>query len=343
MQNPSMAVTPTRVVIVGAGAAGVFTAYRLRQMAPTYEVVLVEASGRVGGNARSVSLDLDGTTYSIDVGAQFFYRTPQPDYVSLLADLGLFDAPSRIETRATGLTLWDRQARKPRLWLPSHVGGFLRYRADDWSRLIAFATFLGYAWLLDRESGTGADPSVDDWIGTLALVDSEFKDKVIREFLYQFVTMPADRIGEASARYAITYFVRNVFGEHGVVEPDPDVDDPAGAPTFSVYQSLIGLDGVLTRALDAAGVVPRLHEPVTAVRKTIDGHLEVVTTAGTISADHVVLATDPQTSAAVLSAGAFPAPDLVASLAACEYSDLQISLQNGAPCWMPEDRPTGSR
>ena len=63
-----------------------------------------------------------------------------------------------------------------------------------------------------------------------------------------------------------------------------------------------------------------------------------MTTAGTIPADHVVLATDPQTAAAVLSAGAFPAPDLVASLAACEYSDLQISLQNGAPCWMPEDK-----
>ena len=63
--------------------------------------------------------------------------------------------------------------------------------------------------------------SVDDWVDDLALLDNQFKDDVLRRFFYQFVTLPRDRVGEASARYAITYFVRNVFGEPGIDAPDP--------------------------------------------------------------------------------------------------------------------------
>ena len=149
--------------------------------------------------------------------------------------------------------------------------------------------------------------------------------------------MPADRIGEASARYAITYFIRNVFGEPGFTEPDPAIPAPPGAPTFEVYQSRIGLDGILQRALEAAGVVARLNEPVTAVSRNADGTLEVTTSSDAVTADHVVFATDPSTAAAILGAGSFPAPDLISALQHCEYGDLEISMQNGTPCWMPGD------
>ena len=220
---------------------------------------------------------------------------------------------------------------------PRHLNGFLRYRARDWERLIGFATFLAYAFLLDRDRPGNWSLSVDEWSQSLALLDSEFKDEVLRPFLYQFLTLPADRIGEGSALYAITYFVRNVFGEPGLDEPEPDIGDPAGVATFQVYQSRIGLDGILVRALDESGVIPRLSEPVTAVQKNQDGTLQVVTSADSIQADHVVFATDPQVAAAILGAGAFPAPELLASLQACEYDDLVISMQSGGSCWMPDD------
>lgn len=322
-----------RVVIVGAGAAGVFTAYRLRTWyGDAYEVVLVERAGRVGGNALTKTVQFGGKDYAIDCGAQFFYKNPQPDYVHLLGDLGLFAAPAQIDTRATGITVWDRQANDRLLWVPAHIDGFLRYRPQDWVRMIAFAKFLIYAFLLDRDPHENWTVSVDDWIAQLALLDSDFKDNVLRRFLYQFVTLPADRIGEASARYAITYFVRNVFGEGGI----PGLPQTPGA-TFEVYQSRIGLDGILQRALDAAGVVPRLNETVTAVSKGNDGTLQVTTSVEVMSADHVVFATDPNVAAAILDAGAFPSPDLVAALQGCEYADLAIALQSGDPCWMPGD------
>jgi hypothetical protein len=298
--------------------------------------VLVDKNDRVGGNALTTTLQFGSKDYAIDCGAQFFYKNPQPSYVRLLNDLNLFDAPSTIDARATGITLWDRQAQERLLWVPSHIDGFLRYQLEDWTRMIGFATFLVYAFLLDRDKHADWSLSVDEWIGTLTLVDNEFKDQVLRNFLYQFVTLPTDRIGEASARYAITYFVRNVFGEPQGSPPDLHLAPVLGA-TFEVYQSRIGLDGVLQRALDAAGVVPRLQELVAAVSQALDGTLQVTTSVETIPADHVVFATDPNVAATILAAGSFPAPDLIAALQSCEYADLAIAMQNGSPCWMPDD------
>jgi predicted NAD/FAD-binding protein len=327
-----------RVVIIGAGAAGVFTAYRLRQLrGDVFEIVLLEQSDRIGGNALATNVTVGGRTYSIDCGAQFFAAKPQSSYVRLIADLGLTEPPSAIEARATGLSLWDAAAGKRRLWIPAQAGGFLRYHSDDWTRLVQFATFLIYAYLLDRDRHSNWTLSVDDWLRDLSLLGSEFKDEVVRLLLYQFVTLPADRIGEASARYAITYFVRTAFGEPGLDDPSPPLDSAPGFPTFQVLQSRIGLDGILQRALTAAGVTPRLNEPVVSVSQAADGTPRVTTTARTIPADDVVFAIDPQSAAATLAVGAFPAPALIAALQQCEYDTLSIALQHGAPCWMPGD------
>jgi predicted NAD/FAD-dependent oxidoreductase len=130
-----------RIVIIGAGAAGVFTAYRLREMyGDRYEVVLLEKSAKIGGNASSTTLKFGSRKYSIDCGAQFFHRGAQASYVGLLADLGLFDDPPQIQAKPTGITIWDRRAKEHRLWIPSHARGFLRYRPEDWKRLRGFST-----------------------------------------------------------------------------------------------------------------------------------------------------------------------------------------------------------
>lgn len=325
-------------MIVGAGAAGVFTAYRLKQMyGDRYEVVLVESSAKIGGNASSTTLRFGSRNYSIDCGAQFFHRGAQASYVGLLADLGLFDDPPQIQAKPTGITIWDRKAKEHILWIPSHARGFLRYRQEDWKKLRAFATFMAYAFLLDRDRSDEWDLRVDTWCNSLKLVDAEFRDEIIPKFMYQFVTLPADRICEASALYAVTHFVRNVFGEVEVEEPDPDLMDPRGVETFEVYQSMIGLDGVMKRALEHAGVRPRLREPVKALRKQGD-KVVVVTTKDTIVADQVVLATDPCTAAKILDAGTLTASRQIAALNQLEYAPLPISMQNGGSAWMPKDK-----
>lgn len=331
-----------RIVIIGAGAAGVFTAYRLREMyGSLHDIVLLERSGRVGGNTYSTTLQYGGRDYSIDCGAQFFYKNPQASYVELLEQIGLLDADDdrEIFSAPAGFTIWDRQRDEHLFHIPSRLRGFLHYGADDWERLIDFGIYLSYSFFLDRENPSNWMLSVDDWLDGLHLMSPGFKTNVVKNFMYQFVSLPLGRIGEASALYAVTYFVRNVFGEPRVDEPDPDAPALPGLPVFETYQSAIGLDGVLKRVLQAVGVQAKLNDPVNAVVAGADGKLVVHAASGPITADHVVFACDPGAAAAILEAGGSAPQPLVDTLRGLDqdYVDLPISMQKDGTCYMPTD------
>lgn len=326
-----------RVVVVGAGAAGVFTAYRLREMyGDTYEIVLIEANDRVGGNCYSQHVEYGGKDYSIDCGAQFFYKNPQPSYVALLDQLGLLDSAKEVIAAPAGFTVYDKAASEFRLWLPSRVVEFFGYDAADWERLVKFLEYLAYSAVLDRDSPDNWELSVDDWFSTLTLIDDDFKENVLKPFMYQFVSLPLDRIGESSALYAITYFVRNLLGEPGVPEPDPSVPSLPALPTFKTYQSMIGLDGIHKKVLEACGVVPMLNSKISKIEH-VGGITLVHTPSGPIQADHVVFATDPHAAAKILQAGGAASQPLLDTLTGMEYVDLSISMQKDGSCWMPPD------
>jgi predicted NAD/FAD-binding protein len=312
--------TPRKIVIVGAGAAGVFTAWRVKEMfGDQYDVTLLEASDRVGGNTSSLQVTYGGTNYNIDAGAQFFYTNPQPSYVALLEQLGLFDpGQNLIIERPTGVILWDAAANQRRFWVPSNPADFItRYTADDWGRLIEFGLFFAYCHFLDTATSPDWTLSVDDWLAGLTLVDPTFRDAVVKPFLYQFTSIALPQIGGASALYSITYLARN--------------------PVFVTYQSLIGLDGILQRVLTAAGVTAQLNTPVTSVARH-GQHVVVDTPNGKLHADDVVLACDPGTSADLLAAGATSSHALIALLRSLPYAPLQISMQKDGACFMPGDQ-----
>ncbi len=96
----------------------------------------------------------------------------------------------------------------------------------------------------------------------------DFKRNVVKSFLYQFVSLPYANIGEASAVYATTYFVRNVIGGPPAPRPSESIGD---LPTFQTSQSLIGLLGILAAALAASGVTAQINSSVTAVAPGPDG------------------------------------------------------------------------
>jgi predicted NAD/FAD-binding protein len=343
-----------RIVIVGAGAAGVFTAYRVRKMyGDEFEVVLLEKNGRVGGNTYSTDVEYGGRTYNIDCGAQFFWRYPQASYTQLVEDLGLFDE-RLITSKPVGITIWDEPTDRRVFFVPACLGGFGKYDRDDWERIVEFGIFLGYALALDRNASPDYELGVERWLGGLGLLSEDFRQRIVKSFLYQFVALPGNRIDESSALYAITYFVRNVFGEARVDEPDPTVQDMSGLatpprlrlrmrglPVFKTYQSRIGLDGIMKRALAAVAVVPELGREVLMVQKQGPGAVRpwlVTTNPGPgLEADYVVMACDPQWSATALAAGGWTEHNLIDSLRAIEYSKLRISLQRDGSCHMPTD------
>ncbi|NMN94032.1 protoporphyrinogen oxidase [Antrihabitans stalactiti] len=76
-----------RFAVVGGGISGLVAAYKLRQsLGPDAEIVIAEASDRVGGKLRTVSLAGD----DIDIGAEAFVGR-RPEVPALLRELGLAD------------------------------------------------------------------------------------------------------------------------------------------------------------------------------------------------------------------------------------------------------------
>ena len=75
------------VAIIGAGMAGVSVAWLLDGQR---DVVLLESRDSIGGNVRSLDVELDGHQFAVDLGAQFFHPGPYPVYTALLESLDLF-------------------------------------------------------------------------------------------------------------------------------------------------------------------------------------------------------------------------------------------------------------
>ena len=167
----------------------------------------------------------------------------------------------------------------------------------------------------------------------------DFKRNVVKSFLYQFVSLPYANIGEASAVYATTYFVRNVIGGPPAPRPSESIGD---LPTFQTSQSLIGLLGILAAALAASGVTAQINSPVTAVAPGPNG-VAVTVNGETINANYVVMACDPGASATLLATGGTANQDLIALLQGLgtQYLDLTVVMQQQpttgqpGPCWMP--------
>ena len=74
------------VGIVGSGMAGVSLAWLLDGAC---DVVLLEAQDSIGGNVRSIEVEVDGRRIVVDMGAQYFHPAPYPTYTALLDHLGL--------------------------------------------------------------------------------------------------------------------------------------------------------------------------------------------------------------------------------------------------------------
>jgi len=321
------------VVIVGAGAAGIFTAYQINKAWPgQFNVRLFEASQDIGGNVSSLTVEYGGQTYVIDAGAQFFYAKAQPNYLNLIQELGL---DSQIPLYPTGLTVWEKSTNQRLLWIPPQASGFLNYTADDWLRIIEFGGFLAAAALLNRVGQPDWTLSVDSWLADVPLISDDFKQNVIKNFLYQFVSLPYANIGEASAVYATTYFVRNVLGGSATAATAQGFD----IPTFQTNQSLIGLSGILEQALQASGVSAQTGSPVTAVAPGEDG-VAVTVNGETINAKYVVMACDPGASAKILASGGTAGQDLITLLQGLAdlYLNLTIVMQKDGSCWMPGDQ-----
>jgi uncharacterized protein len=75
-----------RIAVIGSGVAGLAAAYALKDSA---EVVIYERETRLGGHARTVSIDYDGRTIDVDTGFIVFNSRNYPNLVGLFETLGV--------------------------------------------------------------------------------------------------------------------------------------------------------------------------------------------------------------------------------------------------------------
>ena len=158
------------VAIIGAGMAGVSAAWLLDGQR---DVVLLESRDRIGGNVRSLDVELDGHQFAVDLGAQFFHPGPYPVYTALLESLGLFPPaaapPSPSAAFPASITI-----EKPNEATPRFVSPIIPTRlwpiAEDWNQpgLLAFFTAFNAARAREQNDESWS-LTLGDWLTTLGL------------------------------------------------------------------------------------------------------------------------------------------------------------------------------
>jgi predicted NAD/FAD-binding protein len=75
-----------RIAVIGSGVSGLGAAYALKDAC---EVVLYEREARLGGHARTVSIDYDGVPIDVDTGFIVYNERNYPNLVGLFEALGV--------------------------------------------------------------------------------------------------------------------------------------------------------------------------------------------------------------------------------------------------------------
>ncbi len=117
-----------RIAIVGAGISGLTAAARLHGM---HDIVVYEASDWIGGHTHTVDVEEDGRAVAVDTGFIVFNDWTYPEFIALLAGLGVASQPSDmsfslVDERAgleyNGTSLNTLFAQRRNLLRPSFLG-----------------------------------------------------------------------------------------------------------------------------------------------------------------------------------------------------------------------------
>ena len=80
-----------RIAIVGSGVSGLVVAHRLH---PDHEVTVFEADARIGGHVHTWTVRSGGQYYQVDSGFIVCNERNYPNFMALLAELGIRSQPS---------------------------------------------------------------------------------------------------------------------------------------------------------------------------------------------------------------------------------------------------------
>ncbi|HEV3354608.1 MAG TPA: protoporphyrinogen oxidase [Acidimicrobiales bacterium] len=299
-----------RVVVVGAGIAGLATAWYLDQRG--LDVVVLEASDRVGGKVRTS--ELDGV--ALDVGPDTFLGR-MPWAVDLCRELGLGD--QLVAPATSRAWLWSRRALLP---LPEGLalGVPLKPLALARSGVVSPAGLARAALdVVLPQIKPRADPSVADVIG--GRLGQEVLDRLVDPLIGGINAGRSDRLSMAAVAPDLFAAHRRhrslILGLRAERKKAP----PSDAPLF------LGLRGGMERLTStlAASVDVRTSTAVEAVARSEGGRLAVAgrdSDGVPLDADAVVLAVPAVAAAPMVRGVSAKAAD---ALAQTRYASVAVA------------------
>ena len=190
-----------RIAIVGTGVSGLVAAHRLH---PEHEIVVYEASDRIGGHTHTVPVQADGGTVWVDTGFIVFNDRNYPRFEALLDELGVASQPSHMGFSVSdgghfeySGTPWGLFARPAHLLSPTFLG-MLR----DWRR------FNREARALIGMNGTA--PSLGHWLE---------QQGFSRHFVERLIVPQASAVWSADPEQMWSFpasFMAEFFENHGM-------------------------------------------------------------------------------------------------------------------------------
>jgi predicted NAD/FAD-binding protein len=293
-----------RVAILGAGAGGIAAAYFL---SGECDVTIFEARNKIGGHCDTQVVSYQGQPVTVDLGAEFFHPATHPIYVTLLEQLGLYNAANPGTDDQTlaapgGLDIFPTR-------------GFFNTFSSTYPELtpVSAVDFVIYSELA-RGAVLGNmswDTPLSTWIEGLA-VDSSFKNDI----LFPWIT---SLIGTTRANAAGTT-ARSILQTYALAFPANFLQ---GATT---YNSKIGLQGNLQVILsNSPGTATQLNAAVQSL--AFDGSTWTVTTSAGVFGpfDAVVVNAPPHVSKGFLASLPWAA-DIVSILNTYRYFDSTIMI-----------------
>lgn len=330
----SSAAAGPRVVVVGAGIAGLAAAYALRRDGPPgLRVTVLDGAGQLGGKLRASPF----AGLEVDEGAETFL-TRVPEAAQLAAAAGLGEDLVHPVTNAAGVVVGGSVRPLP-------AGTLLGVPADLAALRAAGVLSEPALAAVQAEPGRPGEPltgdvSVGEYVGRR--LGREVVDRLVDPLLGGVYAGRADRLSLRATVPALAERLGSPPGPEGVpslVAAARSALAPGSGPTGPAFASLRGGLGRLPAAVArAAAADVRLGLPVRRIDRLADGpdggpggglagagRFRLV--AGPVSdpteltADAVVVAV-PAAKAAPLLAGLAPAA--AADLAAIEYASIAI-------------------
>ncbi|WP_029429973.1 protoporphyrinogen oxidase [Blastococcus sp. URHD0036] len=306
---------PRRLVVVGAGIAGLTAAFEWRRRRPDDEIVVLEAGGRIGGKLDRV--ELGGRWY--DTGPEAMLARV-PEAVRLVERLGLAHELVRPATTQASVVLPDGRFPLPAgtvLGVPASAEG-----------LDGVLSPAGVARVAAEVSLPPLRPDGDVAVGALLRerLGDEVVDRLVEPLLGGVYAGRADELSLAATMPQLAAHLPAAGSVLGAAAASRDAGArsrfDADAPVFVTLRDGIGsLPAALVAAARAA---IRLHTPAHRLTRTASGFELSVGPAAvreTLTADAVIVTAPAPKAARLLGV---VAPGAVAPLEGIPYASMAV-------------------